>query len=339
VLEEPVLVRHRLTPEDVAVLARLVRRSELRVVAVYLLVIGAVLGGLAALGVGHGLLAAVAATAAVLLAVALLLVVRGRRRAVGRELTAAFAPSGVGYQWEGQSGHLPWRALETRHRQGLLILVHDGRPVVAVPSGHLSEADLSAIAAWSAEAGGVADEETDVPDAVAETPDEIVVRGVLSQSRAMASGYGMVRRSVWWTGEVLGVAALAVGWATELPTLRAGGHVPVALALLTAAGAIALVSKAITYLQSAREVRRLGGRQITWQYSVSGVTVSAADGTWSAGWEAVRGAIVQGDMLVIRRQDSRAAIGLLVGPLSAQQRRRVVGWVEAGSGKRVVGAR
>jgi hypothetical protein len=87
-----------------------------------------------------------------------------------------------------------------------------------------------------------------------------------------------------------------------------------------------------------RVVGQVQGQPVEWHFRPRGVTTtSLVDQTYAA-WELGRNAVLTGDMLVVRRGGAQV-VGYLAGPLSAEQRRRVFGWVEAGSGRRVLEAR
>jgi hypothetical protein len=336
VLDPPLLVRYRLDRDDMAEIARRVRPGEVKVIGGGLAVAVAVLGVLVALRVPALVVVGVAIVAAAVLGRAVAGTWRGRRRAIGLETTLTFSSAGIEYAWGDEAGSVPWAGLEPRPTERLTVLVREGRPVVAVPHRYLTDADRAAIAAW---VGGAADGPQDAvgqPDAVHETEDGgIVVSGVVTASRAREGRQGMVRPWVRRTGNVLVALVLVVVWGR---VLLGRGTPSTFVGLLTATAGVALVAGLVQARQAAREARQLGGLPVRWHLTRDGLDVSGSAGSWSSDWSSVRGAMVHGEMLVLRRRGG-PSVAVLVGPLSPEQRRRVFGWVEAGSGRRVHAAR
>jgi hypothetical protein len=343
VLEGPVLVRYQLTRQDVADVARVTRRSERRVMAAYPLVIVAVVGLVLALDLGWVLALTMGASLLVVLLLMLRRLARSLRVAVGGVITVELSPNGVSYEIGRRSARLPWAGLEARQEGPVLVLARSGRPVLVIPARDLSPSDLDAVAAWSASAPKVApdlDVDSDGEDSCQEWPDgQLVVRGRLTLARSRAIAESSVRAAAWRRLNLATVAALVLAWAITVPRLRAGEGPPVDLLILTVLVGLSLGLVAVAKLLIARAMTSvLGRRRLEWRYSPLGATTIII-GEAFVDWSLVRNAVVRRDMLVVRRKGSQSAAGFLLGPLSPEQRRRVIGWVEAGSGKGVTGAR
>ncbi len=338
--DEQVLVRYRFSRQDAADLGRLYRRPDLRFVACYLAAVAVVAAVLLVVGGGPIVAVVFAGVAAVILGFMIFRSVRGRHRLVGREVVLHLSSDGVGYEMDDASGAWTWRATTVHREHGLVALRQDGALVFVVPERVLDAADLEAIERWSREAAESSRAEgaaAGAPaDTVAETGDGgLVVTGTLTPSRARAGQSGFVRPSVRRAGTALVLVVLGVAWATSVPGLLAGEGVDRSVLLLTAAGALSGVAALIAHLQGTRLARRLGGRPVQWAYDADGVTVSHESGSASVPWSRVRTGMVQGDVLVLRLRDHTQHLICLVAPLSAEQRRRVLGWIEAASGRRV----
>jgi len=305
-------------------------------------VVAVLAGSAAALPGERELLVTLAAFAAAVLAVAVLWEVQSRRGSVGLELALELGPTGVRYETQRQSGHLTWEGVEVRNAGDLLVLERGARPVLVVPARDLSASDLMAIATWAgqdrraATGSGSTDRDT-----VTELPDgQLVVTGRLSPRRARAIVSGTIRRSVW-IGLDLFVAVCLVGaWAAALPEIRAGQGVPVDVLLISGIAVLVGVIELLLRLTSARlaaKVEAQGG--FHWRFSPAGVTTVSTTGEQFTHWSLGKDYLVYGDMLVARLARSGTAVGYLIGPLSPEQRRRLLRWVETGSGKRVAGPR
>jgi hypothetical protein len=107
------------------------------------------------------------------------------------------------------------------------------------------------------------------------------------------------------------------------------------VALLLFALSVALPPRRV----ARRLLRTLAGRPVRWRLSEEGVRSAGGLGESYVEWDRVERAVLRRDLLILRLKASRLAAGVLVGPLTPMERERVLGWVEAGSGKRVRGAR
>ncbi len=167
----------------------------------------------------------------------------------------------------------------------------------------------------------------DQPDgAVTERRDgTLAVVGVLTPDRAR-----LIARGLATPPAAVGVGLLVLGLALLLALLRGAP----ALALLDLLLLAVLAWVALT--GPSRVARRLlasaGPDPVTWTYSPRGLAIEGTRGKTELPWSRVRGLAVVGDMLVVRTAGARAVTGGLVGPLTPQQRDRVLGWAAAAEG-------
>jgi hypothetical protein len=306
VLDEPVFVRYQLSSADLALLTRAAGRGGRQALA----------------GMATGTVP-------------------------GSDIMVEFGPGGVSYETAQSGAFVPWAGVEIHDVDGVLVLRHHGRPLLAVPARVMAASDLKAVARWAAQAPAevAASSAASAPAAgavaVAETAGQIAVRGVLTPERAGDVAQGTLRP--WLRRACLAFLVLVPvpGWILiVVDPLRAGRATPAVIGLTLAAWGGAAVTLLWSRIVTSRILQRHGGRVMSWTFSRDGVTTASDLGDFHVEWALVRAAAVQGETLVVRTAlGRRLALGFLIEPLSPEQRRRVFAWVEAGSGRRVHGAR